>query len=51
MCTNTNSDAHCSVYEWHMANLEFANATTLDTLDITHWDQVIVCMCVRLWMC
>lgn len=28
-----------SVIDWHVANLEFANATTLDTLSLEHWDQ------------
>lgn len=25
--------------DWHFANLEFANATTLDRLSVKHWDQ------------
>lgn len=25
--------------DWHVANLEFANATTIDTLSLEHWDQ------------
>lgn len=28
-----------SVLDWHVSNLEFANATTLDTLSLQHWDQ------------
>jgi lysine-specific histone demethylase 1 len=28
-----------SVIDWHVANLEFANATTLETLSLEHWDQ------------
>jgi lysine-specific histone demethylase 1 len=28
-----------SVIDWHVANLEFANATTLNTLSLEHWDQ------------
>eukprot|EP00051_Salpingoeca_urceolata_P018212 m.254378 g.254378 ORF g.254378 m.254378 type:complete len:1039 (-) comp19145_c0_seq5:59-3175(-) len=28
-----------NVIDWHVANLEFANATTLDTLSLRHWDQ------------
>ena len=27
------------VLDWHFANLEFANATSLDTLSLRHWDQ------------
>lgn len=25
--------------DWHLANLEFANATELDNLSLLHWDQ------------
>ena len=28
-----------TVLDWHVANLEFANATTIDTLSLEHWDQ------------
>ncbi|TPX42391.1 hypothetical protein SeMB42_g05153 [Synchytrium endobioticum] len=27
------------LFGWHCANLEFANATTLDSLSLHHWDQ------------
>lgn len=27
------------IMDWHFANLEFANATTLDRLSVKHWDQ------------
>lgn len=30
------------LFEWHCANLEYANATTLDSLSLHHWDQVII---------
>ena len=29
-----------SVIDWHIANLEYANATTIDKLDAAQWDQV-----------
>eukprot|EP00041_Stephanoeca_diplocostata_P026025 m.693661 g.693661 ORF g.693661 m.693661 type:complete len:948 (+) comp22874_c0_seq1:141-2984(+) len=28
-----------SILDWHVANLEFANATTIDNLSLEHWDQ------------
>jgi len=31
-------EAH-TLLKWHVANLEFANATTLDTLSLENWDQ------------
>ena len=27
------------ILEWHIANLEFANATTIENLSLEHWDQ------------
>ena len=27
------------VLDWHLANLEFANATPLSNLSLKHWDQ------------
>ena len=27
------------ILDWHFANLEFANATSLNTLSLRHWDQ------------
>jgi len=29
------------IYDWHCANLEFANSTTLDKISLHHWDQVL----------
>lgn len=28
------------VFDWHMANLEFANASLLHRVSLAHWDQV-----------
>ncbi len=28
-----------SILDWHIANLEFANATSLGNLSLKHWDQ------------
>ena len=28
--------------DWHIANLEFANATPLNKLSLKHWNQVIL---------
>lgn len=33
----TNSERN--LIDWHLANLEFANATELDNLSLLHWDQ------------
>ncbi|VDP97083.1 unnamed protein product, partial [Trichobilharzia regenti] len=33
-----NKDERC-VLDWHLANLEFANATELHNLSLRHWDQ------------
>ncbi|VUZ55981.1 unnamed protein product [Hymenolepis diminuta] len=33
----TNSERN--LMDWHLANLEFANATELDNLSLLHWDQ------------
>lgn len=27
------------LYNWHIANLEFANATCVENLSLAHWDQ------------
>ena len=27
------------ILDWHLANLEFANATPLSSLSLKHWDQ------------
>ena len=27
------------ILDWHFANLEFANATSLGNLSLKHWDQ------------
>ena len=27
------------ILDWHLANLEFANATPLSALSLKHWDQ------------
>ena len=27
------------ILDWHFANLEFANATSLSNLSLKHWDQ------------
>ncbi|XP_028174606.1 lysine-specific histone demethylase 1A-like [Ostrinia furnacalis] len=42
--TNPPSSVYLSVrdrqiLDWHFANLEFANATPLNTLSLKHWDQ------------
>jgi len=39
-----NSDVYLSskdrqILDWHFANLEFANATSLSNLSLKHWDQ------------
>ena len=50
LCPNTNvyyfcySDVYLSskdrqILDWHFANLEFANATSLSNLSLKHWDQ------------
>lgn len=41
---NAPSDVYLSsrdrqILDWHFANLEFANATPLNTLSLKHWDQ------------
>ncbi|XP_065649185.1 lysine-specific histone demethylase 1A isoform X2 [Hydra vulgaris] len=41
---NTPSDVYLSlrdrqILDWHLANLEFANATPLSQLSLKHWDQ------------
>ncbi|KNE73118.1 hypothetical protein AMAG_17266 [Allomyces macrogynus ATCC 38327] len=33
------TDADLRLIHWHIANLEFANATTIDQLSLEHWDQ------------
>ena len=33
-------DTMSMVIDWHIANLEYANATTIDKLDAAQWDQV-----------
>ncbi|VDP82994.1 unnamed protein product [Echinostoma caproni] len=33
------TDAERQTLDWHMANLEFANATELHNLSLRHWDQ------------
>ena len=43
--SNQPSDIYLSskdrqLLDWHLANLEFANATTLDKLSLQHWNQV-----------
>ncbi|KAJ6649391.1 Suppressor of variegation 3-3 [Pseudolycoriella hygida] len=42
--SNPPSDVYLSskdrqILDWHLANLEFANATSLNTLSLKHWDQ------------
>lgn len=42
--SNQPSDVYLSpkdrqILDWHFANLEFANATPLNTLSLKHWDQ------------
>ena len=42
--SNPPSDVYLSsrdrqILDWHFANLEFANATPLNTLSLKHWDQ------------
>lgn len=44
MGSNQPSDVYLSpkdrqILDWHFANLEFANATPLNTLSLKHWDQ------------
>lgn len=44
MSSNQPSDVYLSpkdrqILDWHFANLEFANATPLNTLSLKHWDQ------------
>lgn len=29
------------VFDWHLANLEFANASDLHNLSLKHWNQVM----------
>ena len=40
-CADAVTDVHHlhSVIGWHIANLEYANATRLDNLDALNWDQ------------
>ncbi|KAJ3396341.1 hypothetical protein HDU92_003400 [Lobulomyces angularis] len=33
------SESQLRMFHWHQANLEFANATTLNNLSLHHWDQ------------
>jgi hypothetical protein len=37
--TSDHSRLKQRVVEWHVANLEFANATLLENLSLAHWDQ------------
>ncbi|XP_037031800.1 possible lysine-specific histone demethylase 1 [Bradysia coprophila] len=44
VAANQPSDVYLSpkdrqILDWHFANLEFANATPLNTLSLKHWDQ------------